>query len=58
MNNKVLSAAQKKEIAEIFNLFDTDGSGSMDIKEIEIALLALGIQRSSIHSHNDRVTNS
>jgi len=33
---------QKQEIKEVFVLFDTDGSGEVDSKELEVAMLALG----------------
>ncbi len=39
-----LSSAQAAQIAEIFNLFDTDGTGSIDKREIQFALSALGFQ--------------
>ncbi|TPX68113.1 hypothetical protein SpCBS45565_g03346 [Spizellomyces sp. 'palustris'] len=37
-----LSPAQKQEIREVFNLFDTDGSGTIDVKELKILMRALG----------------
>ncbi len=37
-----LSDTQKNQIAEIFNLFDTDGGGTIDRKELDFALGALG----------------
>lgn len=33
-----------EEIKEAFNLFDTDGSGSIDVKELKAAMRALGFQ--------------
>jgi len=33
---------QKQEIKEAFDLFDTDGSGSIDSKELKVAMRALG----------------
>jgi centrin-1 len=39
-----LSANQIKEIREAFDLFDSDGSGTVDIKEVRIALRALGFE--------------
>merc|ERR1711977_702552 len=33
---------QKQEIKEAFDLFDTDGSGNIDVKELTIAMKALG----------------
>lgn len=40
----VLSDAQENQIKEIFALFDTDGGGSIDRKELEFAMTALGFQ--------------
>ena len=37
-----LSDTQRKQITEIFNLFDTDGGGTIDKKELGFALGALG----------------
>ena len=39
-----LSNAQKTQIKEIFDLFDTDGGGSIDCREKDAALFALGFQ--------------
>jgi Ca2+-binding EF-hand superfamily protein len=39
-----LSEAQENQIKEIFALFDTDGGGSIDRKELEFAMTALGFQ--------------
>jgi Ca2+-binding EF-hand superfamily protein len=36
-----LTAEQKQEIREAFDLFDTDGSGTIDIKELKVALRAV-----------------
>merc|ERR1712216_887402 len=35
---------QKKEVKEAFDLFDTDGSGAIDAKELKIAMQALGFE--------------
>jgi Ca2+-binding EF-hand superfamily protein len=40
-----LSKMQIAQIEEIFNLFDTDGGGTIDRSELELALVALGFQR-------------
>jgi Ca2+-binding EF-hand superfamily protein len=40
-----LSSAQQNQIREIFELFDTDGGGSIDKKELQFALSALGFQQ-------------
>jgi Ca2+-binding EF-hand superfamily protein len=37
-----LSPAEVLQIREIFNLFDTDGGGSIDRQELEFAMTALG----------------
>ncbi|KAJ3220856.1 hypothetical protein HK099_003947 [Clydaea vesicula] len=39
-----LTPEQKQEIREAFDLFDTDGSGTIDIKELKVAMRALGFE--------------
>ena len=39
-----LDEEQVEEIREAFNLFDTDGSGAIDVKELKAAMRALGFQ--------------
>mmetsp|Transcript_4978 Transcript_4978/g.7495 ORF Transcript_4978/g.7495 Transcript_4978/m.7495 type:complete len:167 (+) Transcript_4978:2-502(+) len=39
-----LSEQQKAEVKEAFDLFDTDGSGVIEAKELKVALRALGIE--------------
>merc|ERR1712139_113165 len=39
-----LDEKEKQEIKEAFDLFDTDGSGDIDIKELTIAMKALGCE--------------
>merc|ERR1711988_1554583 len=39
-----LDDKEKQEIKEAFALFDTDGSGNIDIKELTIAMKALGCE--------------
>ncbi len=39
-----LSSTQETQIREMFNLFDTDGGGSIDRRELEFALDALGFR--------------
>jgi len=39
-----LSEQQKSEVKEAFDLFDTDGSGVIEAKELKVALRALGIE--------------
>merc|ERR1711933_208499 len=41
---KELSEEQKQEIKEAFDLFDTDGSGEIDSKELKVAMRALGFE--------------
>merc|ERR1712205_39229 len=41
---KELTEEQKQEIKEAFDLFDTDGSGNIDAKELENAMQALGFE--------------
>jgi hypothetical protein len=40
----ILSPSQMTQIADVFDLFDTDGGGSIDTKELDYALVALGFQ--------------
>ena len=51
-----LSQEQADQIKEIFELFDTDGGGTMDRKELAIAMCALGLQ-SDNHSPAQKVSN-
>ena len=39
-----LTEEQKQEIREAFDLFDTDGSGTIDAKEFKVAMRALGFE--------------
>ncbi|XP_033016828.1 caltractin-like [Lacerta agilis] len=39
-----LSEEQKQEVREAFELFDTDGSGTIDVKELKVAMRALGFE--------------
>ena len=39
-----LSKTQKEDIRTAFNLFDTDGSGTIEVKELKVALRALGFE--------------
>lgn len=41
-----LTEDQKQEIREAFDLFDTDGSGTIDTKELKVAMRALGFESS------------
>jgi Ca2+-binding EF-hand superfamily protein len=47
-----LSPAQQDQIRQIFELFDTDGGGSIDRSELEFAMTALGF-----HSQNNHAAN-
>ena len=40
----VLTEEQRQEIKEAFDLFDTDGSGKIDAKELKVAMKALGFE--------------
>ena len=39
-----LTEEQRQEIKEAFDLFDTDGSGAIDAKELKVAMRALGFE--------------
>jgi centrin-1 len=39
-----LSESQKQEIKQAFDLFDTSGSGTIQAKELKVALRALGFE--------------
>ncbi|KFZ51675.1 Centrin-1, partial [Podiceps cristatus] len=39
-----LTEEQRQEIREAFDLFDTDGSGNIDVKELKVAMRALGFE--------------
>ncbi|KAM5222004.1 centrin-1 [Ctenodactylus gundi] len=39
-----LTEEQKQEVREAFDLFDSDGSGTIDVKELKVALRALGFE--------------
>jgi Ca2+-binding EF-hand superfamily protein len=43
----ILSPQQKREIEEVFQLFDTDGSGTMEVTELKVVLWAMGFQPES-----------
>ncbi|KAG9129882.1 hypothetical protein Leryth_007036 [Lithospermum erythrorhizon] len=43
---QMLSHQKRQEIREAFELFDTDGSGSIDAKELNVAMRALGFEMS------------
>jgi Ca2+-binding EF-hand superfamily protein len=40
-----LSDGQASQIKEIFDLFDTDGGGTIDRRELDFAMVALGFQK-------------
>uniref|UniRef100_A0A671QSU2 Centrin, EF-hand protein, 2 n=1 Tax=Sinocyclocheilus anshuiensis TaxID=1608454 RepID=A0A671QSU2_9TELE len=40
----VLTEEQRQEIREAFELFDTDGSGHIEVKELKVAMRALGFE--------------
>lgn len=39
-----LTIEQKEDLKTAFNLFDTDGTGTIDSKELKVALRALGFE--------------
>ncbi|CAG8776129.1 15666_t:CDS:1, partial [Acaulospora morrowiae] len=39
-----LTPEQEEEIREAFDLFDTEGSGTIDIKDFKVAIRALGFE--------------
>ncbi|XP_047391937.1 centrin-2 [Sciurus carolinensis] len=39
-----LTEEQKQEIREAFDLFDADGTGTIDVKELKVAMRALGFE--------------
>ncbi|XP_006216266.2 centrin-2 [Camelus dromedarius] len=39
-----LTEDQKQEIREAFDLFDADGTGTIDVKELKVAMRALGFE--------------
>merc|ERR1712153_189783 len=41
-----LTPEQEKECKEAFDLFDGDGSGAIDTKELKVAMMALGFEPS------------
>ncbi len=53
-----LSDAQLNQIKEIFELFDTDGGGSIDRKELEFAMTALGFQSQASGSNLPQSKNT
>lgn len=47
-----LSAQKRQEIKEAFELFDTDGSGTIDAKELNVAMRALGFEMTEEQINN------
>ncbi|KAM4732519.1 uncharacterized protein cetn4 [Anableps anableps] len=39
-----LTEEQRQEIKEAFDLFDTDGTGTIEVKELKVAMRALGFE--------------
>ena len=39
-----LTKRQQEDIQTAFNLFDTEGSGTIDVRELKVALRALGFE--------------
>merc|ERR1712097_2480 len=48
-----LTQDQVEEIKEAFDLFDTDGSGSIDVNELKVAMKALGMDAKSEETRED-----
>ena len=44
IRKRILTPMQKQEMREVFVLFDTDGSGSMDASELSVVMRALGFR--------------
>ena len=44
LHHLVLSPDQQAQIQEVFDLFDTDGGGTIDRSELSLAMVALGFQ--------------
>jgi centrin-1 len=42
--NQPLTQEQKEEIKEAFDLFDTDGTGKIDARELKVVMRALGFE--------------
>jgi Ca2+-binding EF-hand superfamily protein len=53
----LLSASQKERILETFKLFDTDGGGTIDKRELDLAMVALGF-KSKKQKRNSSTMNS
>jgi hypothetical protein len=51
-----LSKAQEAQISEIFDLFDTDGGGTIDRGELNFAMVALGFHSKSTGAGSDAET--
>ncbi|PKA49136.1 Caltractin [Apostasia shenzhenica] len=47
-----ITAQKRQEIKEAFELFDTDGSGTIDAKELNIAMRALGFEMTEEQINN------
>merc|ERR1711981_1397886 len=57
-NSMSLSAEQKAEVKEAFDLFDTDGSGAIDATELKVAMQALGFEPTKMVQEIDVDGNS
>ena len=63
VNDIALSPQQERQIKEIFDLFDTDGGGTIDRQELRVAMTALGFQDAKIddnrrHEEQERMLNT
>jgi Ca2+-binding EF-hand superfamily protein len=46
------------QIHEIFNLFDTDGGGTIDLRELDFAMSALGFRAKKVDGSNQDNSDS
>ncbi len=53
-----LSSAQQDQIHEIFNLFDTDSGGTIDMGELDFAMSALGFRAKQADGSKESETDS
>ena len=47
-----LTEEQKHDIKEAFDLFDTDGTGKIDAKDLKVAIRALGFEPMNVYIIN------
>ncbi len=49
-----MSEEQISQITDIFNLFDTDGGGTIDRRELSVAMMALGLRNNNLRGKQSR----